>query len=173
MKSVRPGKEMVSIENQSLNKVLGLINPVGKVAITTQQTAANKSPNLWSHLTQISAGTVVLIFQVENKKFVKVLWEEKIVYVDADHLRLVEIANAFDGKSFAITGELTAPKEYFKKLIELKGGVFKSAVTGNCNYLIVGNPTRSTKSTELKKAMQLGIQIITEQQFFTLIAAGE
>lgn len=163
----------MSVEKQSLNKVLGSVNPVGKVAITIQKTGANKSPNDWSYQTEIPTGTAVLVLQVENKNFVKVIWEEKMVYVNTSHLRLVEINNAFDGKSFVITGELTAPREYFKNLIKLKGGVFKSAVSGNCDYLITGNPTRSAKSTKLKKAMQLGIQIITEQQFFTLIAAGE
>lgn len=171
--AIHPIGTNMTVEKLSLNKAMSTVNPVGKVAITTQKTGANKRADNWSATSEIPTGTAVLVVQVENKTLVKVIWEEKMVYVDTSHLRLVEISNTFDSKSFVITGELTAPREYFKNLIKLKGGVFKSAVSNNVDYLIVGDPTRSTKSAKLKRAMALGVQIITEQQFFNLIASGE
>ena len=85
---------------------------------------------------------------------------------------MVEINNTFNGKSFVITGQLSAPRDYFKNLIRLKGGKFKSSVSKNCDYLIAGEATRSAKSTKLKKAQDVGVKIISEQDFFSLIAEG-
>lgn len=163
----------MSVEKLNLSKLLPAVDPVGKVAITTQKTGANKSPNDWLSHKEIQTGTAILVLEVTNKNYVKAIWEDQVVFVNTSHIRLVEINNAFKGKSFVITGELTAPRDYFKNLIKLKGGVFKSAISNNCDYLIVGDPTRSAKSTKLKKAMKLGVDIISEQQFFTLIANGE
>jgi len=168
---------MKVVETQNLVNILGAVDPAGKVAITTQKAecrSSEKDPH-WTASTngEIPTGTALLVIGVGKNNFVKVIWEEKVVFVQARHLRLVEINNTFDNKSFAITGELSVSREYFKNLIKLKGGKFKSAIAKNTDYLIVGNPTRSNgDSTKLKKALRLGIEVITEQQFFNLIAGG-
>lgn len=169
---------MKVVETQNLVNVLGVVDPTGKVAITTQKTECRSSEKdpYWTSpgRAEIPTGTALLVIGVGKNNFVKVIWEEKIVFVQARHLRLVEINNTFNNKSFAITGELSVSREYFKNLIKLKGGKFKSAIAKNTDYLIIGHPTRSNgSSTKLKKALQLGIEVITEQQFFNLIAEGK
>jgi len=159
----------MTIENQNLRRLVGSIDLVGRVAITTQKTHALKSPDLWTGRETIPAGTVALIIEQVDNKFVKIIWDEQTTFVTTDTLRLIKINNDFGGKSFAITGDLSVSRDYFKNLIKLKGGKFKSHISKYCDYLIVGSPTHSEKSTKLKKAMKLGVDIITEQQFFDLI----
>lgn len=149
------------------------VNPVGKIAITTKKTEALKTVNAWAGDWEVPTGTPVLVVETSKTKYVKVIWEERTVFLSTDNLRLIEIGNRLDGVSFCITGELAAPREFFKHLIKLKGGEFKSSVSSNCDYLIVGAATRSHRSTKLVKARQLGIKIINEQQFFSLMAEGE
>lgn len=148
------------------------VNPVGKIAITTRKTDAKRTLSSWAGDWEIPTGTPVLVVETTKQKYVKVIWEERTVFVSTDNLRLIEIGNKLDGVSFCITGELAAPREFFKHLIKLKGGEFKSSVSKNCDYLIIGNPSRTYKSSKLKKAQQLGIEIINEQQFFSLMAQG-
>lgn len=159
----------MEIETQSLFQIMKSRNPTGRVAITTEKTMAYSSMTGWSDLGYIPIGNPVLILQVEDKNFVKVFWDEKTAYVNAEHLRLIEIANIFNGKKFAITGELSIPRDYYKSLIKLKGGYFNSAVSKVCDYLIIGLCYK--KSLKLKKAERLGIKIITEQQFLSMIAS--
>lgn len=73
------------------------------------------------------------------------------------------------GKVFVITGTV----EHFKnrkemqEIIESKGGKITGSVTGKTNYLI-NNDTTSVSSKN-KKAKELGIPIISEQDFMDMI----
>jgi DNA ligase (NAD+) len=53
-----------------------------------------------------------------------------------------------------------------KKLIEVNGGRNIAGVSKNLNYLIAGDKMGPEK---LKKATDLNIQIITEQEFLNMI----
>jgi NAD-dependent DNA ligase len=70
-----------------------------------------------------------------------------------------------EGKSFVVTGSLThyPSRNAFKDLIEQKGGKVTGSVTGNTTAL-VNNDVTSTSSKN-KKAKELGIPILTEEEF--------
>jgi DNA ligase (NAD+) len=70
-----------------------------------------------------------------------------------------------EGKSFVVTGSLTRypSRNAFKDLIEQKGGKVTGSVTGNTTAL-VNNDVTSTSSKN-KKAKELGIPILTEEEF--------
>lgn len=70
-----------------------------------------------------------------------------------------------DGKVFVITGSLTkfANRNELKNLIESKGGKVTGSVTSRTSFLI-NNDTMSSSSKN-KKAKELGIEIISEQDF--------
>lgn len=53
----------------------------------------------------------------------------------------------------------------------MRGGKVTSSVTANTNYLI--NNDISSQSSKNKKAKELGISIITEDQFLRLLNEGE
>ncbi|VEU59157.1 NAD(+)-dependent DNA ligase [Mesomycoplasma neurolyticum] len=71
----------------------------------------------------------------------------------------------FKDKVFVITGTLTKPRNYFKKIIEENGGKISSSISANTNYLLLGeNPgSKYTKAKELK------INILTEEDFLKLL----
>lgn len=69
------------------------------------------------------------------------------------------------GKSFVITGTLSQPRGYFKKLIEQNGGKVTGTVSKKTNYLLCGEDAGS----KLDKARSLGVEIIDETQFNDLL----
>ena len=73
--------------------------------------------------------------------------------------------NACDGLTFVITGDVHHYKNRneLKAYIESQGGKVASAVSGSTSYLI-NNDVTST-SGKNKKAQQLGIRIISEDEF--------
>ncbi len=77
------------------------------------------------------------------------------------------------GKIFVITGSLekyTNRKE-LKDFIESLGGKVTGSVTGKTNYLI--NNHAASASAKNKKAKELGVEIITEEQFQKMIETDE
>lgn len=75
----------------------------------------------------------------------------------------------FGGKTFVITGtvEHFANRNEMKALIESLGGKVTGSVTAKTDYLINNNITSG--SSKNKKAKELGIPILTEEEFLKLI----
>ena len=76
----------------------------------------------------------------------------------------------FEGMNFVITGNVEhfTNRNEVKDLIESKGGKVTGSVTGKTNYLI-NNDINSTSSKN-KKAKELGIPIITEADFLSMLS---
>lgn len=74
-----------------------------------------------------------------------------------------------NGKSFCITGSLThyANRDTLVKAIEDNGGKYVSSVSKKTDYLI--NNDKASTSGKNKKAMDLGVPIISEQDFINMI----
>lgn len=74
-----------------------------------------------------------------------------------------------DGKSFCITGSLThyANRDALVKAIEDNGGKYVSSVTKKTDYLI--NNDKNSTSDKNKKAIDLNIPIISEEDFLNMI----
>jgi DNA ligase (NAD+) len=67
--------------------------------------------------------------------------------------------------SFCITGKLEkGTRKEFIKMIESKGGKFVSGVNKNTDYLIIND--KFSNSSKAKKARELGIKMISEDEFF-------
>lgn len=79
----------------------------------------------------------------------------------------VKTDTAISGKKFCITGTLSMKRGELQKLIKNNGGIFVSSVTSATDYLIT-NDTESS-SSKFKKAKQLNVPIINEQQFFKML----
>lgn len=71
----------------------------------------------------------------------------------------------FSGKKVVLTGTLSMPRSKAEELIEKQGGATSSSVTGQTDYVVVGENAGS----KLDKAKKLGIRIITEAEFLDLI----
>jgi len=71
-------------------------------------------------------------------------------------------SKALEGKTFVVTGTLkNYSRDQIHALIQRHGGRPTSSVSKNTDYLIVG----AEPGTKLTKAQQLGVKIITEEEF--------
>jgi len=73
---------------------------------------------------------------------------------------------AFEGKTFVLTGTLdTMTREEASTLIESRGGRVSSSVSKKTTYVVAGRDAGS----KLEKARDLGVTILDEQQFRTML----
>ena len=76
------------------------------------------------------------------------------------------IGSSLAGKTFVITGTLSKPREHFAGLIEAQGGVVSGSVSKKTHYLLAG----ANAGSKLDKATSLGVPVIDEASFDTLLA---
>ena len=75
-------------------------------------------------------------------------------------------ANIFEGKTFVLTGTLpTLTRNEASEIIEQYGGKTSSSVSKKTNYVLAGEDAGS----KLKKANDLGVTVITEEDFRNMI----
>jgi DNA ligase (NAD+) len=97
----------------------------------------------------------------EHNRWLDDLLEELDIYVE----EVDESQMTLEGKVFVITGSLNqfGNRNELKNLIESKGGKVTGSVTAKTSFLI-NNDTMSSSSKN-KKAKELGVEIISEQEF--------
>ena len=78
-------------------------------------------------------------------------------------------SDSFDGKVFVITGSLEhfTNRNELKELIEKNGGKVSGSVSSKTNFLI--NNDTASNSSKNKKAKELGVEIISEEDFLKLL----
>ena len=77
------------------------------------------------------------------------------------------LGDTLAGKTMVISGVFAKhSRDEIKALIEAHGGKVGSGVTGKTDYLVAGDGIGPSK---LEKALQLGVQIISEDQFLELL----
>lgn len=131
------------------------------------------------HLTEEELSNVSGIGPVIAKAYVDYFTKEKHIEEVKRLLMELEIpqevvnqeTQIFEGVNFVITGSVEhyANRNEVKAVIERKGGKVTGSVTSKTNYLI-NNDVTSTSSKN-KKAKELGIPIITEEEFIKMLEA--
>ena len=129
------------------------------------------------HLTEDDLNAISGIGPVIAKAYVEYFANEKHVEELRRLLEELEIpqeeinteAQIFENMTFVITGSVEhfANRNEVKDVIESKGGKVTGSVTAKTNYLI-NNDVNSTSSKN-KKAKELGIPIITEEEFLAML----
>lgn len=99
----------------------------------------------------------------------RVLYQKLLQEVSIPKEEVSADAARFAGVNFVITGSVHyfANRGEVKELIESKGGKVTGSVTSKTNYLI-NNDVQSTSSKN-KKARELGVPIISEEEFLEMI----
>ena len=86
--------------------------------------------------------------------------------VNVERIKQEEEDNRFDGKVFVLTGSLEKySREEASDIIEKFGGKTSSSVSKKTSYVLAGEEAGS----KLVKAQNLGITILTEQEFIDMI----
>ena len=127
-----------------------------------------------THILYVKTGDMFLIIEKDPETYsrwpIKILTEEHgplyFSNLDAHQFLYVKCGDNLIGKSFCITGELSAPRVVCQKIIEMNGGKYKSTISKSLNYLVT-NETRA--STKMVKAQELGVTIIREYEFLAMV----
>ena len=111
----------------------------------------------------ISESVIRFFDNAQNRKIVEKLKKSGLILVSKGKLKK---SDRLEGKSFVLTGTLsTMSREEAKEKIQNHGGSVVSSVSKNTNYVVVGENAGS----KLEKAQKLGIELLSEEQFFELI----
>ena len=98
----------------------------------------------------------------------KAQYERILKEVVLEAITISEEEQIFEGINFVITGNVEhfENRKALKEVIESKGGKVTGSVTSKTTYLINNNVTSA--SSKNKKAKELGVAIITEEEFLKL-----
>lgn len=99
--------------------------------------------------------------------------ERLLKELQLDIPKVDEAALTLNGKSFVVTGSLKqyASREQLKEVIEGKGGKVTGSVTSKTECLI--NNDFASASSKNKKAKELGVPILTEEDFINKYLSSE
>ena len=112
---------------------------------------------------EIMADSVVEFFSLEQTK--QMIEELKNFGLNMESQREIK-DNRFEGMTFVLTGTLTNfTRNEAQEIIESYGGKAASSVSKKTTYVLAGEAAGS----KLQKATELGVTIITEQQFAEMI----
>lgn len=95
--------------------------------------------------------------------------EDVCAYLKIEAPSVIVGEQSLQGKTFVITGDVQhfANRNELKEFIEARGGKVTGSVTGKTTYLI-NNDVNST-SGKNKKAKELGVSIISEEEFLGMV----
>lgn len=101
-----------------------------------------------------------------NQDFVEKL-EQSGLKMEAENMVMEVESNSLDSKTFLYTGTFVGySREELEQKIEANGGKLVSGVSKKLDFLIVGDGAGPSK---LKKAETLGVKMISEEEFTTLL----
>lgn len=113
------------------------------------------------------ARSIIQFFQDENNRKMIHELKEAGLQLEIKNQEDEQVSNVLDGKSFVISGTFeNFSREEVKEKIRSNGGQVVSAVSGKLDYLLAGEKMGPAKR---KKAENLGVKIISEQDFLDML----
>ncbi len=168
-----------AIENSKSNELSKLINALGIRHIGTKsaKTLAKKFQNIDSIINasveelaitqdvgEIMADSIYSFFKQEQT--LDLINKLKAANVNMEQTIEENSDNRFEGKTFVLTGSLEKyTREEATQIIENFGGKASNSVSKKTSYVLAGEEAGS----KLTKAQELGVQIISEEEFIKMI----
>ncbi|MGB9679108.1 MAG: NAD-dependent DNA ligase LigA [Thermoanaerobacteraceae bacterium] len=110
------------------------------------------------------ADSIVEFFK--EKQNIELINKLKSAGVNMSKIKKEKVSNIFSGKTFVLTGSLSKyTREEATKIIEERGGKVSSSVSKKTDYVLAG----ADPGSKLKKALELGVEVIDETQFEKLL----
>lgn len=82
----------------------------------------------------------------------------------------VKASDALEGMTIVVSGTFALSRDEMKSLIAAHGGKAASGVSGKTSFLLAGEKPGPEK---VKKAEELGVRIMSEEEFMSLIGSGK
>lgn len=116
------------------------------------------------------AESIVQFFQdKENLDLIKRLVEQGINIETSSEVNSEKLPQTLTGKAFVITGSLSMERAEAEKMIKARGGKPVSSVSKRTDYLVLG----ADPGSKLQKAQELGITVLDEDQFKSLLGSAD
>lgn len=109
----------------------------------------------------IARNIVDFLKQEPNRRMIERLRQGGVAFREYASQR----AGKLSGRTFVITGTLSQPRDYFKKLIEDNGGKVSGSVSSKTDYLLYGTDPGS----KLDKARELGVKLVDESNLAQML----
>ncbi|HKK43211.1 MAG TPA: NAD-dependent DNA ligase LigA [Bacteroidales bacterium] len=112
------------------------------------------------------AGSIINYFaDTENLEIIEKLRQKGLIFSAEEED--TKTGNSLEGKSVVISGVFSRhSREEYKEIIKKNGGKNSSSVSGNTSFILAGENMGQSKRD---KANNLGIKIITEDEFLSII----
>ncbi|MDQ6809049.1 MAG: NAD-dependent DNA ligase LigA [Verrucomicrobiota bacterium] len=101
----------------------------------------------------------------QNRALIERLRTAGVELTSADYGRQVKDASNVASTTWVITGTLSQPREEIAEMVIARGGKVSGSVSKKTSYLLAGEEAGS----KLEKAKQLGIRILSEDEFRRMI----
>ena len=175
---------LASLEKSKSNPLYRLINALGirhigekgaKILARKYKSLENLMKASCEELTEIPeiggiiAKSITDFFaQKQNAEFIEKLKSAGISLEDEESDDV--LPKIFEGKTFVLTGTLpTYTRSEASEIIEKYGGKTSSSVSKKTSYVLAGEEAGS----KLEKAQNLGVKIITEEEFKKMVSGDE
>lgn len=189
--------EMEGFGEKSFNNLINSVNRARKttaarllyslglpnIGLSTAKLICRKFYDDWSKIENASFDELTEISGIGDvmaNAYINFFMDEKNKLIVSDLLKEVELEQAventseqiFENMIFVITGSVEQFKnrDELKETIEQRGGKVTGSVTQKTNYLL--NNDNMSNSSKNKKAKELGIRIITENEFLNWLNNG-
>lgn len=97
--------------------------------------------------------------------------KESVIERLLGYIRIDTSQGTLGGKSFCLTGSMSQPRKVVEKIIKDAGGIVKSGVTSSLTYLVCNN--KESSSSKARRARELGIPLIGEDELYAMIDQGK
>lgn len=157
---------------------------ITNIGLSNAKIISRKFDDDWSKIQNANFDQLIEISGIGDimaRSYVEFFADEKKKTIVEDVLKEVEIEvstqisseQIFENYTFVITGSVDHFKnrDELKAAIEERGGKVTGSVTSKTNYLI--NNDNLSNSSKNKKAKELGIEIITEEEFIRWMNTGQ
>ena len=112
------------------------------------------------------AESVVAFFEKSESRILIERLDSYGVQLEISAEKLANQTDTLAGQSFVVSGVFDMPRNELKKLIEDNGGKVGSSISSKTAYLVAGDKMGPSKQA---KAENLGVPIITEEEFLGMI----
>ncbi len=153
---------------------------IPNIGVANAKMIAKECQNNWTKIQSLTEGELSAIDGIGDimaKAYVEFFCDEEKIKVVSELLEVLSLDETFvqsaggalSGKTFVITGKVYhyENRDAIKVAIEEAGGKTASSVSAKTDYLI--NNDITSGSSKNKKAKELGVPIITEEQFIEML----
>ncbi|MEI6133151.1 MAG: NAD-dependent DNA ligase LigA [Bacillota bacterium] len=112
------------------------------------------------------AESVLQYFGNEENVAIIARLKEKGLQFSINQAAVTQVSDALQGKSFVVSGVFSTSRDEIKHLIELHGGKNVGSISAKTHFVLAGDNMGPEKK---KKAQQLNVPIISEDEFFEMI----